>query len=319
MNILIYVSGCLLFILLQGVFASSEIAFVSSSLLKLRSMREKNKSIQYAYRLLLRPERFLATALVGTNLSMIVSSSLATSLLIYLGHEQTSNLWVTFFLPPLIVVFAELVPKNIGRYYREELGIRIAFFYRFFEFILWPLVVVIEKSSLLVVRLVIGKIKKRSFFIKREELLSLAKEIEREGILEKGEKEAIEDIFDFGETKIKEVLTSLKKVAGIDFTDSREKIISFAQEHGFTRYPVFRDRRIEGYLNIFDLFYSQEKDWHKHIRPIIHVGSSQKSYQVFTLLKHKKENIAVVMRGSRILGIVTLQDLIKEIIRSIAK
>lgn len=319
MIVLFYILGCVFFILMQGVFASSEIAFVSSSLLKVRAIREKDRNTLFAYRLLLKPERFLATALVGTNISVVVSSSLATSLLIHLGFGQRSNIWVTFLMPPLIVIFAELVPKNIGRYYREELGIRIANVYRFLEILLFPVVSLIEKASLLVVRLITGKVKKRSFFVKREELLALAKEIEREGILEKGEKEAIEDVFDFGETKLKEVLTQSRNIVGIDFTDSRERIMALARERGFIRYPVFRDRKVAGYLNIFDLFYDEEKDWHQHIRPIIHVGVNQKSYQVFSLLKHRKENIAAVMRGTRLLGIVTLEDLIKEILSSIAR
>ena len=88
----------------------------------------------------------------------------------------------------------------------------IAPFYRMLEFILYPLVSFIEKISIWLVSMIVGRIKKRSFLVKREEILALIKEIEREGVLEKGEKEAIEDVFDFGETKLKDVCIPLKKV-----------------------------------------------------------------------------------------------------------
>ena len=91
----IYLLGCLLFIFLQGFFASSEIAFVSSSILKLRHRKDQNKNSLLAYQLRTKPEGFLATTLVGTNISVVVSSSLATYFLISLGVSN-SNLWITF-------------------------------------------------------------------------------------------------------------------------------------------------------------------------------------------------------------------------------
>ena len=72
------------------------------------------------------------------------------------------------------------------------------------------------------------------------------------------------------------------------------------------------------FQNIFDLFY-KEGGWVNHIRQIKHVGESQKLYDVFTSLRTKKENMALVMRGNKILGMVTLEDIIREIITSIIK
>jgi len=87
---------------------------------------------------------------------------------------------------------------------------------------------------------------------------------------------------------------------------------------GFTRYPVFKNREIVGYVNMFDVFY-EEGNWQKLVRPITHVGESQKLYDVFTNLRTKRENMALVMRGKNPLGIVTLEDIIREIITSIIK
>ena len=316
--ILIYFLGCLFFIFLQGFFAGSEIAFISSSMLRLRHRQKKDKRARIAYELLSNPERFFATALVGTNISVIVSSTLATYFLIDMGLRN-SNIWITFLFTPLVVIFAELVPKNIGRYYKEEFSIKVGKLFKTFETIFYPLVFGIEKVSGFLIKLFLGKVKKRSFAVTREEIKALVAEVEKEGVLEKGEKEAIEDIFDFGETKLKDVCISLGRLAAVDYADTPENIFDRARKQGFTRYPVFRNKEIKGYINIFDFFYKENKDWHSLIRPITFLGSSQKLYEAFSLLKRKKESIAAVMKGRRILGIVTLEDLIREILTSIVK
>ena len=269
------------------------------------------------YELLSRPEKFLATTLLGTNIAVVVSSSLATSLLISLGIIN-SAVWVTFLFTPLVVIFAELIPKNIGRHYREEFTIKFATLFVFFERLLRPLVFAAEKISLIAIKLFLGKAK-RPFFITREGIKALIAEVEKEGVLEKGEKEAIEEIFEFGETKIKDVSIPLSNVVGVDYADSVEDILLVARMHGFTRYPVFRNRQIVGYLTIFDLFYTKDTQWQKAIRPITRVGASQKLYDIFTVLQDKKETIAVVLKGNKVLGIVTQEDLMKEILHSIVK
>lgn len=315
---ILYLVGCIFFILLQGFFAGSEIAFISSNILRLRHQQDKDKKARMVYRLLLKPERFLATVLIGINLSMVISSAFATYFLISRGVEN-SHIWITFILTPMVVIFAELVPKVIARHYRENLSKRLVGSFKIFERIFYPVISSVEKISMFVVSALLGQGQKKSFFVTREEIRALIAEIEKEGGLEEGEREAIEDIFDFGQTKLKDVCIPLKHIVGIDYTDSREHIFELVKRHGFTRYIIFKNREIVGYLNIFDLFYREYTDWHDLIRPITRVGASQKLYEVFTRLKNKKENIAVVMKGKKDLGIVTLEDLIREILNSIAK
>lgn len=313
-----YLVSCLLFILLLAFFSGIEIAFISSSHLKLRHEKEKNPRAELVYQLLSKPERFLAATLVGGNICVVISSSLATYFLISIGIPN-SHLWVTALFTPLIVIFAELVPKNIGRYYKETFAIRAVNIFKIFEVILNPLVRGIEKLSTFLIKVLLGEEKKKPYFMTREGIKALVAEVEKEGILEKGEKEAIEEIFDFRDTKIKDVCIPFGKIVSIDYSASLEEIMNTAKIYGFTRYPVFRNKQILGYINVFDLFYTQTETWQSLVRPITYVGASQKLYEIFTLLKNKKENIAVVMKGKKILGMVTLHDLIKEILHSIIK
>lgn len=316
---LLCLSGTIFFLLLQGFFCASEIAFVSTDFLRLQKKKEKDKKAYILEKILAIPERYFSTILVGTNLSMVISTTLITYFLTEAGIKN-SNLWVTFLFTPLVVIFAELFPKNIARYYQEDLAIKIAELFKFWEKVFYPLVISIEIVTSLFTKIFIKKKRKRKIpFSVKEEIKALIAEVEKEGGLEKGEREAIEDIFDFVQKKVKDICVPLRKVCTIDYSDSSEKIKEKIQKFKFTRYPVLTQHKIVGYLNIFDLFYQEEKDWRQLIRPISFVGSSQKLYEVFSLLKNKKENIAVVMKGKKTLGIITLEDIIKEILISLSK
>jgi len=318
MNTILYIIGCVFFLMLQGVFSGAEIAFISSNRIRLQHrLRKGDKRAEKALRLVSNPEKFLATALIGTNISVVISSSFATLCLMSLGAER-SNMWITFLFTPIVVIFAELFPKNIGTYYREELSCKIAPYIIFFEFLFLPAVVAAECASRFFVKIFIGEKKRHSFFVTREEIKSIFKEKESSKVLDKGEKEAIEDILDFRETKVKDVMTPFNRIVGFDYTDSYEFLLEKASRHKFTRYPVFRNREVKGYINIFDIFY-EGGNWLKLTRSIMKVGESQKLYEVFTTLREKQESIALVMRGRKVIGLVTIEDIIREIITSIVK
>jgi len=280
-------------------------------------MEKHERRAKVAYELASAPEKFLATTLVGTNISVIVSSSLMTYILIGLGVGR-SNVWITLLFTPLVVICAELIPKNIGRFYKDRFACSVAPTLRIFGKIFYPLVKNTEALTLLFLRFFVKKRRRRSPFVTKEEIKALVREIEKEGVLERGETEAIEDVFDFGHTSIKDVYLPIKTVTCFDYAESHEAVLHKARQKSFTRYPIFRNREVIGYLNIFDLFY-QERTWRESVRKITKVGINQKLYDVFRLLRTKRESIALVYKGKRAVGIITLRDLIKEIIVSVAK
>lgn len=327
----LYLLGCLIFVILQGFFAASEISFISSPTIKLRHRQGKgDKKAKKVYNFILNPERFLVTALVGTNISVVLSTSLITFFLINLG-VRASNLWITFMFTPLVVIFAELIPKNIGRFFKEDFSCEAVGLISFFEKLFLPVVKSIELVSKFLIKVFAKKARRRSFFVTKEEIKSLVKDIEKEGGIDKGEKEAIEEVFEFRSDKIKDVCVKAKKIIAFDYTDSYKAILMIVKKHRFTRYPVFsaasrrdpalggKNKEIIGYINIYDLFYEGGMNWQQFIRPIARVGFNQKLHQIFTRLKSKKESIALVLKGKKIYGIVTIQDIIREIVTSIIK
>lgn len=317
--IYLYLIGCLGCLILQAFFCASEISYISTQTLRLQYQKDKgNLRAKRVYHLMSSPERFLATILIGTNLAIVLSSSFFTFFLMHLGVRE-SHWLTTIILTPIIVIVAELIPKNIGRFYREDFSYLVVGIVELFQRMFAPLVWMTEQISKFIIRLFLGKVRIRSGFVAKEEIKALIKEIEKEGGIDQGEKQAIEEVFALRHDKIKDVCVLLKDVVGIDYTDSYLKIIELANNNRLTRYPVFRNREIIGYLNIFDIFYADKKDWHEFIRTIPKVGINQKIYEVFTRLKQRKDNIALVLKGRKVYGVITLEDLIREILTSIVK
>ena len=304
----LYLVGCSVFVILQGFFAASEISFISSSTLKLRHRQGKgDKKARQVYALILKPEEFLATTLVGTNISVVLSTSLLTFFLIRLG-VKASNVWITLIFTPFVVIFAELIPKNMGRFFKEDFSCKVVGLILFCEKLFLPLIESIGVLSRFLVKTFLKKQKARSFFVTKEEIKSLVSQIQKEGGIDRGEKEAIDEVFEFRSDKIKDVCVSIKEIAAFDYTDSYARILKAAKEKGFIRYPVFRDKKIIGYINIYDLFYQPGSNWQQLIRPITKLGLNQKLYEAFTLLQAKKESLALILKGKKAYGIITIQD-----------
>ena len=309
---------------------------MSSPTIKLRHMQNKgDKKANKVYKFILNPERFLVIVLIGTNVSVVLSSSLLTFFLINLGIEK-SSLWITFIFTPIVVIFAELIPKNIGRFLKEDFSCKAVGLISFFEKLFLPIVKSIEFISKFMVRTFAKKARQRSFFVTKEEIKSLVGEIEKQGGIDKGEKEAIEEVFEFRSDRIKDVCVKDKKIVAFNYTDSYSTILSLVKKFRFTRYPVFsakggslpcrqegasggNNKDIIGYINIYDLFYSGGVSWQQFIRPIAKVDFNLNLHQIFTRLKSKNETMALVLKGKKIYGIITLEDVIREIITSIIK
>lgn len=317
--IYLYLAGCLFFIILQGFFAASEISFISSRSVRLRHRQgQGDKRAKKVYELILNPEKFLATTLVGTNISVVLSTCLLTFVLIRQGVSN-SNLWITFAFTPFLVIFAELIPKNIGRFFKESFSCRVVNLINFFEKLFLPVVKAIAALSRFLVGLLVKEPVYRSPFVTKEEIKLLAQEIKKQGGIDRGEQEAIEEVFELRSDRIKDICVGIKKVTAFNYSDSYPDILATIKRSGFTRYPVFEDRKVIGYINIYDLFYSGNQNWHSFIRPIAKAGFNQRPQEVFTRLKAKKESLALVLKGRKIHGIVTVQDIIREVITSIIK
>lgn len=303
----------ILALVLQGFFSGTEAAFISLNSMKLRHrVEKKEKRAQVAYRLLLRPDRLLATTLVGTNIAVVTSSVLATFLFTQFFGEKGAVIAV-FVMLPLTLIFGEIIPKTVFRERANRVVLRVAPLLDFFQGLLKPAVFIVSGIAKSLVFLVNPKGIRKNPFVTREEIKLLVREIAREGILEEQEKEVINSIFDFTLTRVEDIMTPFKKVIYVDYTESQESIKKKSKEYGFTRLLVFKNRKLLGMINIFDLFYNTD-DWRKHIRPLRKVGINEKLDTMFSQMQPNKESIAAVIKNEKVVGIFTMEDLMEEVI-----
>jgi len=324
---LIYLAGVFLFTVLAGLFSGLETAFVCTDYLKIKSFKkERLKAHSNLEKFYLNPESFLSLTLIGTNFCIVVVSILFTLILIK-ARVDNPSFWTTLILSPVLFLFGELIPKSIGRIFKERFLLRFLSLLGFLESIFRPFIKVIEFLPILAIKLLFKKRRisqtseslspPRREILTRDDFKIMTETLHSEGEIDRVEKEAIVDVLGFYQSKVKDVYIGLDKVVFLKDRGSKEEILNAAKKFGFTRYPVFKEGKVLGYINIFDLFYKSYKDWRELIRPILKVGINQDLSYVFKIFRSKKENIALVFKGRRPYGIITLQDIMREIIFSL--
>ena len=302
-------------VLLAAFFSGGETAFISVKFMKLIHLIEKkDKAALRLHKLLKRPDTLLTTTLIGTNISVIVASAYTTELLFGFSPQAASFL-ATCLLSPVILVFGEIIPKTICQNRPNQIALFIAPLFVMMQKILWPIIAIVRGITNSLLRFVSPRTIRKNPFLTRDEIKSLIRDVSKEGIIEDYERSVIDGIFDFTLTKAADIMVGLRDVALIDYSDSRDTVLEKSRKFGFTRLPVFEGHAVRGVVNIFDLFYNDQiRDWHEFIRPISAVFFDERLDKVFSVMQPNKETMVAVFKNDRCIGILTMEDLIDEII-----
>lgn len=310
-----YIIYIVLSIGLAAFFSGSETAFVSVKFIKLVHLVEKKyKPALLVHNILKRPDRLLATTLIGTNISVVLASAFTTNLVLQFNKNSASFI-ATCIIAPLILIFGEIIPKRISQNRANQICLKVAPSLLFAQKILWPLTIIISGITTSLLNLIAPRTIKKNPFLTKDEIKLILRDITKEGIIEDYEREVIDRIFDFTLTKSADIMVALKDVVYIEYNGTRQDIVDKSRKFGFTRLPVFEDKNIKGIINIFDIFYNEEtRDWHEFIRPIRTVSFDERLDVVFSVMQPNKEAMVVVLKDSSPVGILTMEDLIEEII-----
>lgn len=298
----------------EAFFSGAETGFISLNFLKLMHLIEqKNAAAMRVHDLIKKPDRLLATTLIGTNLSVVVSSACATALFDRI-NPATSALWATVVMVPISFIFCQLLPKTIFRYRANRLVLYIAGLLDFSEKLFLPFVVFFTFLANSVAKIVSPGGLKKNPFLTKDEIKSLIKDISREGILKPQEKEAIDKIFDMTLTKAADIMVSIKNIVHFDTTESIESLKQKCRGTSFTRFPVFEGKSLKGIINIFDLFYNDASEtWQTLARPMIKIETDESLDKIFSKMQPHKEMVAAVFKGPEMVGLLTMEDLMEEI------
>ena len=308
-------------LLLEGFFSGSEMALVSCDRIKIRHQAgEGSRGAQVAQQLLERPDRFLATTLVGTNLCLVTNSAVAALLCLYFLGEGREY-YATVLLTPLVLLLGEMVPKAYFRHHADRLAPLLAPPLNLCLRVFTPLTAIVHRAStILLTPLGISSLAQDAY-ITREELKFLVQEGNNQADLDTEERRMIHKIIDFGETTVQEVMVPLIEVVALPSEATVAEAVAMVSEHHFARIPVYEERidQIVGIVHAFDLL---SADPGAPLRPLIrtayYVPETKLVDDLLQEMQRGRVQMAIVVdEYGGVVGIVTVEDLLEEIVGEI--
>ena len=297
-------------LVLSAFFSATEIAFHQANPLQLAVWRERGyETANLTEQFLGKPDRYLITVLVGTNLANVLTSSYATITLIHLGLPQ---LWILITISAVILVFGEILPKSFSRERATSMAVFNTPFLRASEILFTPIVWIARSYASLFPE---GKEKSTTHFLNRNELKILFDEMEVSEELEAEEKEVIINIFDFGSQPVQAAMTSRADIIGLHEDASVEDAVQLMASTGLSKLVLYRDSvdQIQGIIFLHDLFSEAESLYEIAHRPLF-ISETMTSSEALRELKRYRSTLAIVVGvDGKASGLVTVEDLIEEL------
>ncbi len=243
-------------IIINGFFAGSEIAIITSRKSRVKSLVEQKKP-GAADLLSLKedPEKFLSTTQIGVTLVASLASAVGGAAAVHFlpglieripvsfisgSAEAISIIIVVVLISYFTLVVGELVPKSLAIRYSEKIALVVSGPINFLSKAAYPAVRFLTLSNHFVLSMMGLAKKTDSSFITEEEILQILKEGEEKGVIDETEHELIHSIFDFADRHVKEVMVPHPKIMAVDIEWGKNEVLKFIVEKGFTRYPGLR-------------------------------------------------------------------------------
>ena len=313
-------------LLAEALFSGAEIAIVSADRARLRAKAEEgNRGASLALELLEKPEWLMGTILTCHNASFVTNVSLATIAAInFVGPAYGEALSIALVIP-LLVVFGEVVPKGYCQARADVLAPLLARVVWGARLIVYPLVWLI--SMLIGTVFGLGKRNGESTpFVTRQELESLMEE-QSDGDVQVLERQMIGRIFTFGDLDMENVLVPIVDLSAVDEESTVEEVISTIENDGHSRILIYRENlhHIVGVVHAKDILglgadaAGRLKDKDGLIRRVYIVPETKPADSLLDELMSRKDKMAVVVdEYGACTGIVTMEDLVEEIVGDIA-
>lgn len=322
------ISNIILFIVLiifSAIFSCTETAFLSVNKIRIRTLAEEgNKSAKLVEKLLSNSDRLYSSVLVGNNLVNIGASSLTTAFVIGMfGDSATMVAYATGFVTLLILIFGEITPKTFATKNADNIAMFLSRFVQFVCVIFLPIVFLLNIITKVFIKMLGGNIDTGPTMTE-EELKTIVTVGHEEGVLEDQEKEMIHNVFEFGETEIKEIMTPRIHVESLADDASYQELMETYQRGQFSRYPVHSESfdEVVGVLNVKDLLFFNIDPAHfdvkNYMRDTFVVYEFNQVSDVFASMRKEHATLAIVLDEYGVMsGIVTFEDIVEEIVGEI--
>jgi len=309
-------------LLLSGFFAGSETALIRMGRVKTRSLLKSGvKGADTVQKLVNEPGAFLTAVLIGNNVVNITASALATSIAIeYFGDFGVGiAIGVTTFF---ILTFGEIIPKTFAVYHAERISIAVSKPLEILIFVLRPVTKVLSVMTNAFGKLLGVKMQQRGL-LSEEEVKTFLDIGEEDGAIEEDEKEMINGVLKLDYITVKNVKISKEDMVCLEAHQSVDSAVELIKKYGYSRIPVFEgtEDNMVGILYAKDLLINAKDSTislKKLMKPAHFVLETARVDDLLNKFREGKFHIAIVVdEEGRTKGLVSLEDLLEEIVGSI--
>ena len=315
----------ILLLILAAVTAASEISIIAVSRIKLRKYASQgSKSAQILLKILEAPEKFFSTILVINNVIDTLIAAIVTVMMIsVIGDKNKGVIAATIIVSLLIIVF-EVAAKTLAAIHSEKFSMALAKPVNTLILIFLPIVKGIVWITNCVLKVVSKQAPAKPTLVTEEELKALINITAEENVLQKEKYKMLSKVFDFSDTIVKSVMTPKKAIVSIGMNSPLDEIMEKVLESGYSRLPVYKDNQenIIGIINMKDLLSLSVNKELVVLQDIIYPAAIfPETKKVSELLKefqkgHTHIGIVTDAKG-KLVGIVTIEDLLEEIVGEI--
>lgn len=328
-----------LLILLNGFFAASEIAFISLNDARIeKQVKEGNKKAKSIKKMLKDPSKFLATIQIGITLAGFLSSAFASEsfasrlapVLNKLVPSISVGVWnsvsiiiITIILSYFTLIFGELVPKRLAMKHYEKIAFATIGIIKTVSIVTAPFVKFLTASTNLVSKL-FGVSGEEEETVTEEEIRMMVDVGEEKGAIDSEEKEMINNVFEFDDKIVSEIMVPRTRIFAVDINSSISDVIEeLTEDDRYSKIPVYDETidEIKGIVYVKDILISQ-KNKNTKIRGLVKkalfVPETKPVNELFQEMRKNKKQIAIVIdEYGGTSGIVTIEDILEEIVGEI--
>ena len=327
-------------ILINAYFAASEIAFISLNDAKIeKQAKEGNKKAKQIEKMLKTPSKFLATIQIGITLAGFLSSAFASETFadkiapylynmipaVSLGvWKSISIIFITIILSFFTLVFGELAPKRIAMKHYEKISFGTIGVIRTISIITAPFVKLLTSVTNGISK-IFGVGENEEETVTEEEIKMMVDQGEESGTIKEDEKELINNVFEFNDITVSEIMRHRKDIFAVDINISTDELLEelSKEEYRYSRIPVYDETidEIKGVLYVKDVLKNINKKTFKVknvIKDAYFISQNRLINEVFKELQKNKKQLAIILdEYGGTAGIVTMEDILEELVGDI--
>ena len=309
-------------LLLSAFFSSAETALTTVNKIRIRTLAEDgNRRSETVLAITDDSGKMLSAILIGNNIVNLSAASLTTSLAYSFGGSMVAI--ASGILTLLILLFGEITPKTMATIHAEKMALIYAPVISLFMKLMTPVIFVVNGLSIGILFLLRVDPNAKNTAMTENELRTIVDVSHEDGVIESGEREMINNVFDLGDARAKDVMVPRVHVTFADVNSTYDELLAIFREDKYTRLPIFEDTtdNVVGTINMKDLLlYDSTKEF--HIRDFLREAYFTYEYksisELLVEMRQASFNIAIVLdEYGETAGLITLEDILEEIVGEI--